>query len=90
MDANRPVTEERLRLMLGRLFPQLEDWEAIFAPAPAPPQVPTPIPPPTITGEKPLTPEEIAQLRIAIGSVETGPLTSAEVDTVHHLIGKDK
>jgi hypothetical protein len=90
MDPNKPVTEERLRLMLGRLFPQLEDWEAIFAPAPEPPQVPVPIPPPTITGQKPLTPEEIAQLREMINSSETGPLTSAEVDTVHAIIAKGK
>lgn len=94
MDANRPITEERLCLILGRLFPQLaqlEDWEAVFAPAPAAPQVPVPIPPVVVTGEKPLTVEEIAELRAMIGSSETGPLTSAEVDTVHRILaGKDK
>lgn len=89
MDPNRPVTEERLRLILERLN-FVEDWERIFAPAPVPPQVPLPNPPPTITGEKPLSAEEIAQLRAAIGSSETGPLTSAEIDSVHRLIGKDK
>lgn len=90
MDANAPVTQGRLALILGRLFPQVEDWEAIFAPAPQPPQVPLPNPPPTITGPLPLNAQEIAQLRAAIGSSETGALTSAEVDTVHRLIGKGK
>lgn len=90
MDGNAPVTHARLALILGRLFPQRDDWESLFAPASVPPQVPVPIPPPVVTGEKPLTPEEVAQVRAAIGSSETGPWTSAEVDAVHRLIGKDK
>jgi hypothetical protein len=90
MDANRPVTEGRLRLMLGRLFPQLEDWEALFAPEPLPPPIPERFPPPVITGQEPLTQEEISKLREWIHSSETGPATSAEVDTVRRLIGKDK
>jgi len=90
MDGQRPITEQRLQLILGRLFPARLDWEALFAPEPPPPPVPERFPPPVITGEKPLTAEEISQLRALIQSSETGPLTSAEVDTVHSLIGKDK
>lgn len=89
MDANRPVTEGRLRLMLGRLFPLVEDWEAIFAPAPEPPPTPpTPPPPVTVTGEKSLDDSQIAFLRQAIGSSEVGPLTGSEVDAVHAFIAR--
>jgi len=87
MDDNRPVLQGQLRLVLGRLFPGHEiNWEEIFAPAPVAAEVPTPLPPPVITGQLPLSAEEISQLRAWIRSSETGPLTGAEVDEIHGLL----
>lgn len=88
MDVNKPVVQGELRLILSRLFPQVEDWETVFAPVPAPPEIPVRFPPVVVTGEKPLTAEEISQMRGWIQSSESGDWKSWEVDAMHSLIGK--
>ena len=86
MDPNKPITEQKLLLILGRLFPGSIDWDSIFADPPAPPEVTVPPPPPTVCGPAELTAAEIAELRGWIGSSETGPsLTEFEIQAFHRL-----